>query len=96
MATFMVDSQLVASSATNVSLTAERIRQEVQTMLAQLLELESSWTGVAQMNFQDCVAQWQATQAQVDAALESISTQMHTAASVYADAEAQSAALFAG
>ncbi|WP_076466233.1 WXG100 family type VII secretion target [Actinomyces mediterranea] len=95
MATYMVDSAQVSAAAARVGATSETIRQQVQAMLAELIALESSWSGAAQQNFQACVAGWQATQVQVEASLDAIGAQMNTAASVYADAEAQSTALFA-
>lgn len=94
MALFTVDSEQVVASATQVSATAERIRSEVTGMMSQLLALQDSWSGTAQLNFHNCISSWQATQTQVEQSLETISAQLHQAASVYADAESQSAALF--
>lgn len=96
MATYSVDSELVASSAARVAASSETIRAEVGALMADLLNLQGSWAGAASANFADCVTQWQATQTQVESALSAIGTQLGTAASVYAEAEAQSSALFAG
>ncbi|WP_175957465.1 WXG100 family type VII secretion target [Schaalia sp. Marseille-Q2122] len=96
MATYTVDSELVASSAARVAASSETIRAEVASLMADLVNLQGTWAGAASASFSDCVTQWQATQAQVESALTAIGTQLGTAASVYAEAEAQSTALFAG
>ncbi|WP_026459921.1 WXG100 family type VII secretion target [Schaalia suimastitidis] len=95
MAVFSVDSQRVAASAAHVSTTAERIRQEVATMMADLLDLQASWQGVAQASCASAVEQWQATQVYVEQALDTISVQLHSAAQTYSEAEAHTASLFA-
>ena len=91
---YHVDSEQVAASAANVAATASAIRDQVAAMMANLLALQDTWGGVAAANFADCTSQWRITQAQVEASLDSISTQLATAASVYSEAEAQSMALF--
>ena len=95
MATYNVDSDLVAASAANIGATAERIRTEVASMMADLLALQDTWTGVASANFAELTASWRATQTQVESSLESSSTQLSAAANVYADAESQTVSLFA-
>ena len=95
MAIYTVNSDQVAASAARVTASGERIRAEVSAMMADLLGLQDSWGGVAQANFAECVTQWRATQAQVESALDAIGTQLAQAATVYADAEAQSVSLFA-
>jgi WXG100 family type VII secretion target len=94
MATFTVNSDEVAASAARTTATGERIRAEAAAMMTDLLALQGSWGGVAAASFADCAAQWRATQAQVEASLEAIASQLAAAAGVYADAEAQSASLF--
>lgn len=96
MATYSVDSELVASSAARVAASSESIRAEVAALMADLINLQGTWAGSASAHFAECVSQWQATQTQVESALTAIGTQLNTAASVYAEAEAQSSALFAG
>ena len=95
MAYFMVDSDRVAGAATGVEATAQRIRTDVAAMMSDLVDLQNSWTGVAGQACAQLVAHWQTTQAQVEASLESIAQQLHMAASLYSDAEAQSLSLFA-
>lgn len=96
MAIYAVDSNEVSAAAARVTAISADIRSQVQALMSDLIALESSWTGAASLNFRSCVDQWGATQIRVESALDTIGTQMNTAASVYADAEARSAALFAG
>lgn len=94
MATFSVNSDQVAASAARTVATGERIRAEVAAMMGDLVALQDTWGGVAAASFAECAAQWRVTQTQVEASLDAIATQLRTAATVYADAEAHSVALF--
>ncbi|MCD4549917.1 MULTISPECIES: WXG100 family type VII secretion target [unclassified Schaalia] len=94
MAIFTVDSERVAQAAAQVSTTSERIRAEVSAMLAQLIDLQASWSGIAQSQCAQAVEQWQGTQIHVEQVLDTISQQLLSAAHVYSDAESRSAALF--
>ena len=96
MTAYAVDAEQIAAASAQACTTASTIRTEVDTMMAQLLALQDSWTGGAQVNFQATITQWQGIQAQTHDALDAISTQMQVAASTYADAETHSASLFAG
>ena len=81
MTAYAVDAEQISAAAAQACATASTIRSEVDTMMAQLLALQDSWTGGAQVNFQASIG---------------ISTQLQAAAATYSDAEAHSAALFAG
>ena len=96
MTAYAVDAEQVSAASAQACATASTIRTEVDTLMSQLLALQDSWTGGAQANFQATITQWQGIQAQTHDALDSISTQLHAAATTYADAEAHSSALFAG
>lgn len=96
MTAYAVDAEQISAAAAQACATASTIRTEVDTMMAQLLALQDSWTGGAQINFQATITQWQGIQAQTHDALGSISTQMQAAAATYSDAETHSASLFAG
>ena len=96
MTAYAVDAEQVSAASAQACATAATIRTEVDTLMAQLLALQDSWTGGAQANFQATITQWQGIQAQTHDALDSISTQLQAAATTYADAEAHSSALFAG
>ena len=96
MTAYAVDAEQIAAASAQACTTASTIRTEVDTMMAQLLALQDSWTGGAQVNFQATITQWQSIQAQTHDALDAISSQMQVAAATYADAETHSASLFAG
>lgn len=87
MTSFAVDVGQVQQASATVSATAERIRSEVATMMAHLTGLQATWQGGAALQFQEVSAQWQSTQAQVDAALLSINQALDRTAQTYAEAE---------
>ena len=93
MTAYAVDAEQIAAASAQACTTASTIRTEVDTMMAQLLALQDTWTGGAQVNFQATITQWQGIQAQTH---DAISSQMQVAASTYTDAETHSASLFAG
>lgn len=95
MAMYTIDSAEVSASAARVGQRSAEIRSQVEALMADLLALEGSWTGVAQAGFQACITDWRATQAQVEASLDAIGLRMGEAAAVYEEAEARSASLFA-
>ena len=74
--------------------TIERIQGETQSMLAQLTQLQSAWSGAAAVAFQGTVDQWRATQRQVEDALAGINAALSVAGRQYAEAEQASLALF--
>lgn len=96
MTAYAVDAEQISAAAAQACTTAATIRSEVDALMAQLLALQDSWTGGAQVNFQATITQWQGIQTQTHDALDSISSQLQTAAATYSDAETQSASLFAG
>ena len=96
MTAFAVDAEQISAASAQACATASTIRTEVDTLMAQLLALQDSWTGGAQVNFQATITQWQGIQAQTHDALDTISAQLQAAASTYAEAEAHSSSLFAG
>ena len=95
MTAYAVDAEQISAASAQACATASTIRSEVDTLLAQLLALQDSWTGGAQVNFQATITQWQGIQAQTHDVLDAISTQLQTAAATYSEAEAHSASLFA-
>ncbi len=96
MAIYSVDSDRVGLSAAQVAATSERIRAEVATMMSDLLDLQASWTGLGHTAFTQTITQWQATQVQVEAALDAIAVQMTAAAQTYQEAEIRTMALMTG
>lgn len=94
MTVFSVDTDAVAAATTATRSTMERLQAESTTLMAQLTQLQSSWTGSASAAFQSCGEQWRAAQLQVEQVLASISTALGTTATQYADADLYSANLF--
>jgi len=94
MAVFSVDSDAVFAATGSVRGTIERIQGETQSMLAQLTQLQSAWSGAAAVAFQGTVDQWRATQRQVEDALAGINAALTVAGRQYAEAEQASLALF--
>ncbi|MFI8593852.1 WXG100 family type VII secretion target [Microbacterium sp. NPDC078428] len=94
MAVFSVDSDAVLTQSAAVRATADRLHAESQAMLAQLTQLQASWTGQAAASFQSVLDEWRVTQLHVEQSLASIHGALALAAQHYAEAEMTSAALF--
>ena len=94
MAVFSVDSDAVLASTAAVRGTIDRLQAESNAMLAQLTQLQGSWTGSAAIAFQGVVEQWRATQRQVEDSLTGISAALAAAGRQYADTEIAAASLF--
>ncbi|MCG7423027.1 WXG100 family type VII secretion target [Micrococcus porci] len=71
-----------------------RLQTEVNTMEANLRQLEGTWRGQAAANFQGVLTEWRATQARVEESLGGIRRAMDLAATQYSDTEAANAAMF--
>lgn len=96
MTAYQVDAAEVALGAATASQTALNIRSSVASMMAQLNALQGTWAGAASVSFQSVIAQWQATQVQVESSLEAVSAALSQASNAYSEAEASAAALFSG
>jgi len=94
MAVFSVDSDAVLASTAAVRGTIDRLQAESNAMLAQLTQLQGSWTGSAAVAFQGVIEQWRATQRQVEDSLTGISAALAAAGRQYADTELAAASLF--
>ena len=94
MAIFTVDSDQVLAQSTAVNGTIERIRSEVGSMLGQLTQLESSWTGQAAVAFRGTVDQWRTVQQQVEASLASITQCLAAAGRQYPEVELANLSMF--
>jgi early secretory antigenic target protein ESAT-6 len=94
MAVFSVDSDAVLSTTAAVRGTIDRLQGETQAMLAQLTQLQSSWTGSAAVAFQSVIDQWRVTQRQVEDSLAGINAALAAAGRQYADAEQATTNLF--
>ncbi|QAY58743.1 WXG100 family type VII secretion target [Microbacterium protaetiae] len=94
MAVYSVDSDAVFSATAAVRGTIDRLQGETQAMLAQLTDLQATWTGAASAAFGGVVDQWRATQLQVEDALSSINHALSAAGHQYAEAEQYTTSLF--
>lgn len=94
MAIFAVDSDAVMIATTQVRGTSERLQAETQSMLAQLTQLEATWSGSASVAFRGVLDRWRVTQRQVEESLAEISAALGVAGRQYADAEQATVSLF--
>jgi early secretory antigenic target protein ESAT-6 len=94
MAVFTVDSDAILTQSATVRATVDRLHAESQAMLAQLTQLQSSWTGQAAGSFQQVIDQWRATQRQVEDSLAAITQSLAAAGRQYADTELAALSLF--
>ncbi|PZU36361.1 MAG: WXG100 family type VII secretion target [Microbacterium sp.] len=94
MAVFTVDSDAILTQSAAVRATVDRLHAESQAMLAQLTQLQSSWTGQAAGSFQQVIDQWRATQRQVEDSLAAITQSLAAAGRQYADTELAALSLF--
>lgn len=94
MSVFHVDIAEVSRTSALVHASVESVRSEVASLMANLSALEASWSGQAALQFHQLTQEWQATQAQVETALDEIGSRLQIAANQYAQAEAQATGLF--
>lgn len=94
MTAFSVDSDHVLTATAAIRTTGERVQADTAALLAQLTQLQGSWTGGASVAFQSVVERWRAAQRELDAALADISTALGVAGQQYAQAEQAAAGLF--
>jgi len=94
MAIFSVDSDAVLSATAAIRATGDRLQGDTAAMLAQLTQLQSSWTGTAAIAFQGVIERWRAAQTEVEAALGDISAALAHAGQQYAQTEQAATGLF--
>ncbi|MFT4235918.1 MAG: WXG100 family type VII secretion target [Microbacterium sp.] len=94
MAVFTVDSDILVSQSAAVHGTSDRITSEVNTMMSQLLQLQSSWTGAASAGFQGVIDQWRAASQTMQESLTSIGQALNVAGTQYAEVESAAAGMF--
>lgn len=94
MSVFTVDTDAVHAAHAATRATIERLQSESATLMAQLRQLQSTWSGTASNAFQTCAEQWQGAQVHVEQVLDSIGTSLGSVATQYADADQYSASLF--
>lgn len=95
MSRFEVDSARVAQASAAVNASVASINTEVDRMMRNLLDLQSSWRGTAATQFQGVVGEWRATQERVRQSLEDISAALQAAGQQYAEVEQANTRMFA-
>jgi WXG100 family type VII secretion target len=91
---FQVDTDRIAAASGDIALISADIEGQVAAMLARLTALQDAWQGSAAAQFQGVVQQWQGTQRQVQAGLQSIGTVLGAAGARYAETEADALRMF--
>jgi WXG100 family type VII secretion target len=93
-AQFHVDTERIQAAAGDISRIAGEIDGQVAAMMGRLQSLQDAWTGSASARFQSLVGEWQGTQRQVRAALDSIGGVLAAAGAQYDETEAQALRMF--
>jgi 6 kDa early secretory antigenic target len=93
-AQFTVDTERISAASGDITRIAGEIDAQVGAMMGRLTSLQGAWTGTASTRFQALVAEWQGTQRQVRASLDSIGGVLAAAGAQYAETEAQTVRLF--
>ena len=94
MTRFHVDAAEVAQASALAQRSGDTIRTEVAAMLGHLTALEGTWQGGAAAAFAGVLDQWRGAQAQVESALDALSTALSQAASTYEEAEDAATRMF--
>ena len=93
-AQFQVDTGQIQAASGDIARISSEIDGQVTAMMARLNGLQGAWTGTASARFQALVAEWQGTQRQVRASLDSIGGVLGAAGVQYAETEAQTLRMF--
>jgi 6 kDa early secretory antigenic target len=93
-AQFQVDTEQIQAASGDIARISGEIDAQVTAMMGRLNGLQGAWTGTASARFQALVAEWQGTQRQVRASLDSIGGVLAAAGAQYAETEAQTLRMF--
>ena len=91
---FQVDTDRIQAASGDIARISGEIEAQVAQMLARLTALQDAWKGGAATQFHGVVTQWQGTQRQVQASLDSIGQVLAAAGAQYAETEAQNMRMF--
>lgn len=91
---FQVDTDRIHAAAGDIGRISAEIEGQVGAMMAKLVGLQDAWTGSASARFQGVVGEWQGTQRQVKASLDTIGQLLAQAGVQYAETEAQAVRMF--
>lgn len=92
---FQVDTERIQAASGDISHISGEIESQVNAMMTKLVALQDAWTGSASTRFQGVVGEWQGTQRQVKASLDTIGQLLAQAGVQYAETEAQAERMFA-
>jgi WXG100 family type VII secretion target len=93
-AQFQVDTERIQAASGDIARISGEVDGQVTAMMVRLQGLQDAWTGTASARFQSLVGEWQATQKQVRASLDSIGTVLAQAGAQYAETEAATLRMF--
>jgi early secretory antigenic target protein ESAT-6 len=93
-AQFQVDTEQIQAASGDIARISGEIDAQVTAMMGRLNGLQGAWTGTASARFQALVTEWQGTQRQVRASLDSIGGVLAAAGVQYAETEAQTLRMF--
>ena len=91
---FHVDTDRIQAASGDIARISGEIDGQVTAMMGRLQGLQDAWSGTAASRFQSLVAEWQGTQRQVRASLDSIGRVLAAAGVQYAETEAQALRMF--
>lgn len=94
MTIFKVDSEQVLAANTTIQATIGKLQLEVESLHAQLQNLEGSWQGAAATSFQELVKRWRVTATTVEQQLGEVGRALALAAQQYSDIEQANLRLF--
>jgi early secretory antigenic target protein ESAT-6 len=94
MTRYQVDSDAVLNATGAVRTTIDRLQSECASLYAQLVQLESSWTGSAASAFSAAVTEWKGVQQLVEQNLASLNQGLGLAGQQYAEIETANTRLF--
>lgn len=95
MARFEVDSAEIARASGNARTSGAVIRNEVAAMMGHLSSLQDSWRGSASSAFAAVLADWRATQQQVEQSLDALALCLDAGSRQYEEAESSALRMFA-
>ncbi|WP_166981005.1 WXG100 family type VII secretion target [Paramicrobacterium fandaimingii] len=94
MSKYTVDSEAVQAASASIRGVTEQLRADVNTLMGQIQNLQSQWTGQAASAFTAAAHDWRTTQARVEESINELNMALAQAGTQYADVEMQNAGMF--
>lgn len=95
MAQLRVDSDQILAAVGSTQASIERVRSENAGLTANLVNLQTGWTGTASLSFQDVLQGWRAVQLQVEEHIAQINAALAAAGNIYGNTENDVTRMFA-